>query len=190
MSSTSSPYGLKPVYHPSGRVSMAQLNLLHAYSSGLLQYQPVKIGTNGYIQAAAANDRFIGVFMGVEWTDADGIPHVSNKWTANTATLGNEKPICYVTRDQGIVYQIQGIAAMTAADLGNQADFASATAGSTVTGLSACTLDSTLTSSGNAGLRIVGLAPVVGNAWTDTYPDIYAMISEHQDVADVAAYGG
>lgn len=187
MSSTSSPFGLRPAYHGTGgQVRAFAGTIASGYAANLLQYQPVKIVADGSIQAAAAGDRFVGSFAGVEWTDSDGRRRVSNKWT--TGTTGSEI-VAWFYRDPNIVYEIQSSATLAQADIGSQADMASVTAGSTVTGLSEATLDqATLTNSGNASLRILGLAEYPDNNWGDTYVIARVQIAEHQDVADRAAY--
>jgi hypothetical protein len=40
----------------------------------------------------------------------------------------------------------------------------------------------------NAQLRVVGLSNYVDNAWGDTYTTVQVQISEHQNVANIAAY--
>ena len=160
--------------------------ILTGYASNILQNQPVKIGTDGTVQAAAIGDRFIGTFQGVEFTDSDGRRRVSNKWTASQA---GTDIVAYVTLDPSIVYEIQANGSLAVTDIGSQADFTTITAGSTVTGLSALMLDTaTLTTSGNASLRIIDLAPGPDNAFGDNYTIVQVQISEHQNVADRAAY--
>jgi hypothetical protein len=74
-------------------------------------------------------------------------------------------------------------------DIGKQADFTVITAGSTTTGLSAMMLDTaTLTDSGNAQVRIIGLSPAPDNDFGDSFTIVQVQISEHQNVADRAAY--
>lgn len=186
MSTISQPFGLRPSYSPSGVVRPTAYSIATGYSANILQNQPVKIGTDGTIQAAAIGDRFIGTFQGVEFTDSDGRRRVSNKWTASTAATGI---IAYVTLDPSIVYEIQANGSIAVTDIGKQADFTTITAGSTVTGLSALMLDTaTLTDSGNASLRIIDLAPGPDNAFGDSYTVVQVQIAEHQNVADRAAY--
>lgn len=188
MSSTSAPFGLRPAYHPSGVVRPAIQTILTGYASNILQNQPVKIVPSstgeGTIAAAAIGDRFIGSFQGVEFTDADGRRRVSNKWTASTAATDI---VAYVTRDPAIVYEIQSNATVAQTDVGKQCDFTTITAGSTVTGLSALMLDVSSATT-NASLRILGASPGPDNAFGDSYVILQVNISEHQDVADVAAY--
>ena len=68
--------------------------------------------------------------------------------------------------------------------IGDEANLSNTTAGSNVTGLSQCTLSTTLTGAGNnAQMRIVDLAPIPGNAWGDAYTIVRATISKHQYTA-------
>lgn len=188
MSSTSAPFGLRPAFHRSGEIRPEAMTITTGYASNILQYQPVKIVPSstgeGTIAAAAAGDRFIGTFMGVEWTDTDGRRRVSNKWT--TGTAGTDI-VAYVTRDPAIVYEIQTDAAITVDKIGGQYDFTTAGTGSTVTGLSAMMLGIS-TAASNAGLQVLNIAPSADNAWGDTYVIVQVRISEHQEVADVAGY--
>lgn len=186
MSTTSQPFGLRPAYSPSGVVRPTAYAITSGYASNILQNQPVKIGTDGTVQAAAIGDRFVGTFQGVEFTDSDGRRRVSNKWTASTAA---SDIVAYVTLDPSIVYEIQANGSIAVTDIGSQADFTTITAGSTVTGLSALMLDTaTLTNSGNASLRIIDISTGPDNAAGDAYTIVQVQISEHQNVADRAAY--
>lgn len=186
MSTSSQPFGLRASYSPSGVIRPTAYTILTGYASNILQNQPVKIGSDGTIQAAAIGDRFVGTFSGVEFTDSDGRRRVANKWTASTAATDI---VAYVTLDPSIVYEIQGNGPIAVTDIGSQADFTTITAGSTVTGLSAMMLDTaTLTNSGNASLRIIDLAPGPDNAFGDNYTIVQVQIAEHQNVADRAAY--
>lgn len=184
MSSTSAPFGLRPAFSPSGVVRPTAGTILTGYASNILQNQPVKIAADGSIAAAAIGDRFVGTFQGVEYTDANGKRTVANKWTASTA--GTEI-VAYYTLDPTIVYEIQSNAALTLADIGEQFDFTAISAGSTTTGLSQLMLDVASTAA-NASLRLIGISPGPDNAFGDTYVIAQVQISEHQNVADVAAY--
>ena len=188
MSSVSQPFGLRPVYSPSGTVRPTAYSILTGYASNILQNQPVKIVTSstgeGTIAAAAIGDRFIGTFQGVEFTDSDGRRRVSNKWTASQA---GTDIVAYVTLDPTIVYEIQSNAALTVADIGKQYDFTTIGTGSTVVGISQMMLD-VASAAANASFRLIGITPGPDNNWGDTYVIAQVQISEHQNVADVAAY--
>lgn len=183
MSSTSAPFGLRPALHQSGVVRPSAYTIVTGYASGILQNQPIKIGTNGYIEAAAINDRFIGTFQGVEYTDTLGKRIYSNQWIANTAATDI---VAYTTEDPLITYEIQSNAALALTDIGKQYDFTTITAGSTTTGLSQLMLD-VASSAANASLRLVNKASYINNDWGDTYVIAQVQIAEHQFVADVAA---
>jgi len=183
MSSTSAPFGLRPALHQSGVVRPSAYTLVTGYTSGILQNQPIKIGTDGYIEAAAIGDRFIGTFQGVEYTDTLGKRIYSNQWIANTAATNI---VVYTTEDPLITYEIQSNAALALTDIGKQYDFTTITAGSTTTGLSQLMLD-VASSAANASLRVVNKATYINNDWGDTYVIAQVQIAEHQFVADVAA---
>ena len=184
MSASSTPFGLRPDYSPSGVVRPTAYTCLTGYASNIFQNQPVKIGTNGTLEAAAVGNRFIGTFQGVEFTDTDGRRRVSNKWTASTSATDI---VAYSTLDPSIVYEIQADATLAVTDIGSQYDFTTITAGNTTTGLSAMMLGVSTTAA-NASMRVIGLTPGPDNAWGDAFPIVQVQISEHQNVADVAGY--
>ena len=188
MTATASPFGLRPSYSSSGTLRPEAFTIASGYNTDIFQYQPVAIGVaapnDGTLIAAPVGGRFIGVFMGVEWTDSDGRRRFSNKWTANTA--GSEI-VAYSMRDQQpTVYEIQSNAALVIADIGKQFDF-SAASGNAIVGISTQSLN-VASAAANASLRLLGLAPGPDNAWGDPFVNVRVQISEHQDVADVAAY--
>lgn len=182
MSSTSAPFGLRPVYSPSGVVRPTAYSVDATYATTIYQNQPVKL-VDGNLEAAGVGERFIGTFQGVEWDDSDGRHRVSNKWSAQS---GATNIVAYATLDPTIVYEIQSNAAMTAADIGGQYDF-SAASGNSTTGLSSQTLN-VASLANNASLRVIGITPGANNAWGDTYVIVQVQIAEHQNVADVADY--
>ena len=184
--SVNAPFGLRPVYHPSGYVRPQAFTLADSYATTLLQNQPVKIGTDGNLQAAAIGDAFIGTFQGIEFTDSDGRRRVSNKHIAsNVAT----NIIAYATSDPLTTYEIQSNATVALADMGSQYNTGAITAGSTTTGLSAIVLDTaTVTASSTAQMRLIGITPGPDNAFGDTYVICQVQISKHQYVATINAF--
>ena len=106
---------------------------------------------------------------------------VSNYWPANTAyTTGS--CVAYFYNDSNIVYEIQASGSMAQTTVGNEFNFASVTAGSTTTGLSACTLDhSSAVGSGSQGqMRVVDIAPYPGNDWGDSYTIVRVVCAQSQ----------
>jgi hypothetical protein len=182
MSSTNAPFGMRPAFHPSGldRATALADGILSTYSTDILKGQPVKFATTGVIQVAAAGDSFAGAFSGVEFTDTTGRRRVSNYWPASTA-YQTGSCIAYFYNDPNIVYEIQAAGSLAQTSIGDQADLSNTTAGSTTTGLSACTLSTTLAGSGNtAQMRIINLAPYPDNAWGDSYTIVRATIAKFQ----------
>lgn len=184
MSNTvNAPFGFQPVYHSSGYVRPQAMTMTDNYGSNILQYQPVKIAA-GVVVPAAVGDAFVGTFMGVEFTDSDGRRRVSNKWVGGNV---GSNITAYITLDPQIVYQIQSNAAVNVDDIGEQFDFGSITSGSLTTGLSTAVLD-VASSAANAQMRLIGITPGPDNAFGDTYVICQVEISEHQNVATIAAY--
>ena len=182
MSATSAPFGLRPAFHPSGldRAQALAGGIASAYGSDILKGQPVKYVTAGQINPAAAGDAFVGAFAGVEWTDTTGRRRVSNYWPANTA-YQTGSCVAYFYNDPNIVYEVQADGSLAQSAIGDEADLSNTTAGSNVTGLSQCTISTTLAGSGNtAQMRIVDLAPYPGNAWGDSYTIVRATVAKFQ----------
>ena len=183
MSSSNAPFGMRPAFHPSGldRAQALAGGIASGYATDILKGQPVKYDTGGTIVVAAAGDAFVGAFDGVEWTDTTGRRRVSNYWPANTAGTAI---VAYFYNDPLIVYEIQADGSLAQTSLYDEADLSNTTAGSTTTGLSQCTLSTTLKGAGNNGqMRIVDLAPYPDNAWGDTYTIVRATISKSQNTA-------
>jgi len=182
MSSTNAPFGLRPAFHPSGldRATALADGITSTFGSNILKGQPVKYVTGGVIQPAAADEAFVGAFSGVEFTDTTGRRRVSNYWPASTA-YQTGSCIAYFYADPNIVYEIQADGPLAQTSIGDEANLSNTTAGSATTGLSACTLSTTLVGAGNsAQMRIVNLAPYPDNAWGDSFTIVRAVIAEFQ----------
>ena len=189
MSSTSAPFGMRPSFHPSGldRAVALPNGITSAYGTGILKGQPVALNTSGNIIAATAGSAYQGAFAGHEYTDLTGRRLVSNQWIASTAyTAGSE--VTYYYSDPNIVYDIQANGSLAQTSIGDQANFASITAGSTTTGLSQCMISTSLAGSGSVGdMRIIGLTPAVDNDWGDAYTVVQVQVSRSQYVATINA---
>ena len=189
MSSSNAPFGLRPAFHPSGldRAQALANGIASGYGTDILKGQPVKLNSSGNLVVAAAGDAFQGAFAGVEWTDTTGRRRVSNYWPASTA-YQTGSCVAYFYNDPNIVYEIQADGSLAQTAVGDQADLSNTTAGSTTTGLSQCTLSTTLAGAGNtAQMRIVDLAPYPDNAWGDSYTVVRVTINKSQYQATVVA---
>jgi hypothetical protein len=148
MSTTFKPFGLKPVYHPSGLdravpfvgtntfVTGTTFTAPYSLSSGqsFYQYQPVSLTASGQLTIAnqtAASGTVYGVFDGVEYTTAEGrrtVGKSASKLTLDAAT----QIVFWIFADPALVYEAQVNGSATTAYIGRQYNF-DTTSGSTVT---------------------------------------------------------
>lgn len=177
MSATAAPFGLRPVYHPSGNTREVEYSIDAAYTTSIFKGDPVILNTNGTITRSAAGNTLHGVFMGCEYLDSTGKPNYSNFWPG-TASCTEIK--AWVITDAETVFEIQGVSALTQAAIGDECDISTYAAGSTSTGLSivSAATGSLAGAGASAQLRIVGVAPYPDNAITDTYPILRVTINE------------
>ena len=189
MSSTNAPFGLRPSFHPTGLDRAVSLTdgILSGYTSNILKGQPVALNSSGQLIVATAGSAYQGAFAGVQWTDTTGRVRVSNYWPANTAYVAGSC-IAYYYSDPNIVYEIQADGSLAQTSIGDQANFSNITAGSSTTGLSQCTISTSLVGSSAVGdLRIINLSPGVDNAWGDAYTVVQVQVSRSQYVATINA---
>lgn len=183
MSATLNPYGLKPIYHPSGIVRPKALDIASGYATNLFMYTPVALGAPAAgLIAGGTSGPIIGSFSGVEYTSSDGRRRYSNNWPASTVAT---QIVAYYTDDELITYEIQADGSVAETQIGNQANV-NAEAGNTTTGFSTISLNTgSLTTNGNALLRIIGNAisyPVAGsiNQFGDAFTIVQVQIANHQ----------
>jgi len=191
MSATSAPFGLRPVYHPSGldRATVLSGGIPSGYATQILKGQPVKYNSSGQIVPAAAGDSFVGAFAGVEFTDTTGRYRVSNYWPASQGLATGTVATAYFYSDPQIVYEIQANGSLAQTAIGDQADFVNITDGSSTTGLSQAMISTVLVGAGNsAQMRIVDIAPYPSNAWGDAFTIVRVTINESQVQATVNAF--
>ena len=183
MSSTFKPFGLKPVYHPSGLdravpfvgtntfVAGSTYTAPYSLSSGqsFFQFTPVAITTTGQLTIAnqtAVSGKVYGSFDGVEYTNSDGRRSVA-KYASKTTLDASTDILFWIFADPALVYEIQCNGSVTTAAIGTEYNF-DTTAGSLVTsgtaigvggaGFSTTALLATAVGTGNQGqVRVVGL---------------------------------
>lgn len=189
MSAFAAPFGLKPLYHPSGIVRPKALDIASGYNTSIFQYGIVALGAPavGLIIGPIAGP-IIGCFLGVEFTPADGRRRYSNNWPANQ-TYQAGSCVAYYTDDQLITYEIQANGTITEAQIGNQFN-ATAEVGNATTGFSTQALDNTTANptTGNNLLKVVGLTPGPLNAFGDAFTIVQVQIANHQFTATRAAF--
>lgn len=195
MSSFAAPFGLKPLYHPSGTIRPKASDIASGYATNLFQYTPVSLRTdnaggaaNAGLQIyAAVGGPIIGTFLGVEYQPSDGSGRrYSNRWPANQVAT---QIVAYYTDDELITYEIQANGTLAENSMGAQYNI-TAEAGNTTTGFSTVALDTATANpfTGNNLLRVVGLSAGPLNAWGDAFPIVQVQIANHQFRATRAAF--
>ena len=183
MATTLKPFGLKPVYHPSGLDRATPFVGTNSFIAGttytapysltagqsFFQFQPVGLTSSGQLTiaaSAAASGTVYGVFDGVEFTDSQGRRSVAKG--ASKATLDASTDIIFwIFSDPEMVYEAQVNGSATTASIGQQYNFETATnltpASGTSIGnggafFSTCALNDTVAGPGVQGqVRVVGL---------------------------------
>ena len=204
MSTTLRPFGMKPIFHPSGldrSVPFAGTNSFitgvtytapYSLSAGqsFFQYQPVGITASGQLTiaaTAAATSPVYGVFDGVEYTTAEGrrtLGKNASKVTLDAAT----SIVFWIFQDPSLVYEIQAAGSVTSAAIGSQYNF-SATATQTTAdgytigtggaGFSTTALAASAVASGAQGqVRVVGLGREVAypSGELNNWGDTYTIV--------------
>lgn len=183
MSDTSAPFGVRPVWHPSGVIRQSEYlsGVASGYGTSLFTGTPVKWTTTGTLVATATGaDSTVGSFAGCEFGDSTGY-HVLPYWPASrTYDVVYGPARFYVNDDKGTIYegQANGTVAVTARHEG--INLADASAGSTYTGQSSQALNATTTGATAATYIVQDLAPYPGNEWGDAYPILRVAISTYQ----------
>ena len=194
MSSTSAPFGFRPSYHNSGRITAKAYVIATGYAQNIFQGDPVKLTDDGVIQLGTSDGtrsgtvdgiNLLGIFAGVQYDDSTGKPSLSPFWPASTAATNI---VAFVYDDPEIIFDVQydnpasGTTVQTA--VGEECDWSVASpGGSTSVGLSETKLTAIQATSGQ--FQITGTAGGVDNALTDAYVEVTVRINEHQYKAAV-----
>lgn len=190
MSATSSPFGFRPAYNPTGLERAKKYTIASAYGTQINKYQPVILNTNGTVVVGAAAADLLGVFAGCEYIDNTGKPTVSTFWPASQVATNI---VAWVWDDPDEVYEVQADGSVAQTAVGDQADVSNVgnTTGSAAIGgnvLSAATLSASLAGAGvQAQFRIVGFGQQVDNAPGDAFTIVQVKIARHQFISNKVA---
>ena len=196
MSSTSAPFGFRPSFHNSGQMRPKAYTIASTYAANIFMGDPVKLVDAGTIQLGTSDGSrtgtvdgvlLLGIFAGVEYTDALGKPTVSNFWPTGTAATNI---VAYVFDDPETLFDVQyanpgtpGTDTVQTA-VGEECDWtATAPGGSTSTGLSSTSLTVIMATSGQ--FQITGFHMFPNDSLTDAYVTATVRINEHQYKAAV-----
>ena len=217
MASTYQPFGLKPVYHPSGldravpfvgtnsyqAATDNSYNAPYSLSSGtsFYQYQPVGLNSSGQLTIAAVSSTPVyGVFDGVEFTDSQGRRSVA-KWASKATLDASTQIVFWIFQDPALVYEAQVNGSVAASAIGSEFNFDSTNTpavgysiGNGGAGFSQCALAASPVASGAQGqVRVVGLGRETAfpagqtNAWGDAYTIVQVIIANNSFVAPKVA---
>jgi hypothetical protein len=181
MSAVSAPFGF--VATRAGEDAARPYQIAPAYATAIYKNQAVTLDANGTITAAAAASDILGVFVGVEYIDADGRPQTRNSWPAG-GVAGATNVTAYVLDDPEQEYLVQASGPIAAADIGAQADISGPNAGSAFLGLSQSMIGAIVAAAAQGQFRIVGIEAAVDNAAGDAFTRCLVRIARHQYVAN------
>ena len=195
MSATYAPFGLKPVYHPSGIIR--SLNYTGAFDAAAVFYSgtPVSFdeattaGTSTLVVASntpTAGMRLAGVFGGVEYTDASGRRTVS-KWFGPALGTATDV-VMWIFMDPEIVYEIQANGSIANTQVGQEFNFTAVTSGQIIgnggLGTSTAGLNPADVAVGTqAQVQVTGLGREINNAWGDTATVVQVKLANDAFVA-------
>lgn len=187
MANTDNAIGFVPIRHQKGgEMRLGQYSIASGYATALGKGDPVELtGTGRNIQKAAAeNVDNIGVFAGVSYVDAQGVPQYSEYWPASTAATQIK---ALVWDDPSIVFRVQ-CDTLAEGDVGALADWDAGTPDAD-TRLSGVELVASSTGTSGKGIRILGLSALPGNAYgAHAMADV--VFAEHALLTGAAGAGG
>lgn len=189
-------------FNPFGLIAVAAHgthgNEVRAYSApngaacpDLAKGDPVKLNAGVIVSVGGGTGPILGAAAGFGWVDPlSKQPVLDNYLPADTSSAGDfegidNRPVVYVADNPDTIFMIQADASITAGDMG--LNFNTTTLGAdTLYGVSRAALDaSTRTSAVTGALKIVGLARVLDNAWSDPFPVV--LVRMNSQVALVSA---
>lgn len=190
MPAVSAPYGLKPIFHPSGMIRSHTIigGIASAFATAIYGGQPIRIDptTKKVIAVAATNVDFCGVFAGVEFTDSLGQRRVSPFWPAGQIATDIWANIIGIDQPD-LLYQIQADGTLAATAIGDELTFTNLAANGL--GYSQATANATPVGTGNQGqVQVIDRAMNVDNDWGDTYVNVIVKIARHQFAAAKVAF--
>jgi len=146
---------------------------------------PVGLSGGVVTSAGGGTGPLLGAVIGVAYIDpTTKRPVVDQYLPADTSSGGSidgdNRPQVYVADNPQIIFQIQADASVSAGDVGLNFNVTATAADAvdTVFKVSRYALDaSTRTSAVTGALKIVGLARIVDNAWSDPYPVVLVRLN-------------
>ena len=181
MANVDAPRGLWPIQPQGGtNARVNEYTIATGYGTNIFTGDLVKLVAAGGIEVAAAGNRALGVFAGVNYTDAEGNPVFKKYWPAST-TATDIKAYVWDDPEQLFGIQQETSGSVAATELGTLGDHVAGT-GSTTTGKSGHELSQTL-GTGAASLRVRKIVNCPSNAYGE-HADLVVQIYEHEFSGD------
>jgi hypothetical protein len=183
MANVNKPFGLRPLGNLSATGSQKQYGYeIEDSQAGAIYQGDLVTLKDGYIVkfAPATHTAAVGVFNGCNYIDpTTGKPTWKNYYPGSVNITAG-KIVADVIDDPNQLFIIQCDEDAVQADFGKNADVTASTTGSTVTGLSAMTLDSsTILTTAALNLKLIGKWDVPGNNLAENYTVVVVKINEH-----------
>ena len=168
MANQNSNYGFRPIqlqgaaYNGQGQ---NEYKIANGETQAIFQGDPVILTADGVVDLGnAAGAELIGIFNGCEYTDpTTSKPTWSNYYPGGIAA---DDIKAYVIDDPNVVYEVKcNSNAAGQAQVGSNANIATYSNGSTISGISNVAIDGTsFTTNAGANFRVVGLSTDVDNS--------------------------
>lgn len=183
MPNVNKPFGLRPLGNLSATGSQKQFGYeIEDNQAGAIFQGDLVTLKDGYIVkfAPATHTAAVGVFNGCNYIDpSTGKPTWKNFYPGSVNITAG-KIVADVIDDPNQLFIIQGDEDAVQADFGKNADVTASTTGSTVTGLSAMTLDSsTIATTAALNLKLIAKWDVPGNNLAENFTVVVVKINEH-----------
>lgn len=182
MSTSATPYGLKPISHDSADVRPKALDggISTGYASAIYFQSPVTLSTTGLLNVATTTSLLCGSFAGCRYKpDSTSLYVESQYWPASaTYVAGSMTAYVFGFYDNNALFRVQANGSLTADSIGDQGALVNPSSGQNQ--FSVASINSTLVGATNtAQLRIVDVYPVANNSWGDSYTDVIVQIAGH-----------
>ena len=183
MSTTSAPFGFRPVQNYPGTVRPNETidGITSGNSTAIYVGQPVNLSSGKLTAVTATSDKIFAIFAGCKFlASATASTYTYGYWPASQAYVAGTMSTYYYD-DPGQIYEVQANGSVAATALGSQVLTNSVTSGSTTTGLSQAMVVNTTVGNGVQGqFLIVGVQQAPDNAWGDNYTIVRVKVAYPQ----------
>lgn len=189
------PFGLRPAagFNSHGNEVRQYAAPNGANCPDLAQGAPVVLNAGVICSTSGGGGPILGAAIGFAWVDpTTKRPIMDNYLPADTSSAGfidgDNRPQVYVADNPETIFMVQADASVSAGDVGLNFNVTATAADAvdTINKISRFALDaSTRTSAVTGALKLVGLARVPDNAWSDPFPLV--LVRMNSIVAQVSA---